>query len=124
MKVPEPTSKRERLPKRRLFRSLGGQMVLLVSGIILAAMLTNAYFQFRDEVTTMEQVLKVRAQSLGQMLSSISLDALLVYDVVSLNTYIEYLTEQEQVVHAVILDTQDNALTDLSDNFNQMSLLQ
>jgi len=87
MKVPEPTSKRERLPKRRLFRSLGGQMVLLVSGIILAAMLTNAYFQFCDEVTTMEQVLKVRAQSLGQMLSSISLDALLVYDVVSLNTY-------------------------------------
>ena len=87
MKVPEPTSKSEQLPKRRLFRSLGGQMVLLVSGIILAAMLTNAYFQFCDEVTTMEQVLKVRAQSLGQMLSSISLDALLVYDVVSLNTY-------------------------------------
>jgi len=90
-------------------------MVLLVSGIILVAMLTNAYFQFRDEVATMEQVLKVRAQSLGQMLSSISLDALLVYDVVSLNTYIEYLTEQEQVVHAVILDTHDKALTTFMD---------
>ena len=90
-------------------------MVLLVSGIILVAMLTNAYFQFRDEVATMERVLKVRAQSLGQMLSSISLDALLVYDVVSLNTYIEYLTRQEQVVHAVILDTNDNALTTFMD---------
>lgn len=91
-------------------------MVALVSTIILAAMLTNAYFQFRDEIATMDEVLKTRAQSLGQMVASISLDALLVYDAVSLNTYIRYLTEQEQVVHAVILDTSKNPLTTYVDN--------
>jgi len=32
-------------------------MVLLVSGILLVAMITNAYILFRDEVFTMEQVL-------------------------------------------------------------------
>jgi diguanylate cyclase (GGDEF)-like protein len=94
-------------------------MVLLVSGILLIAMITNAYIQFRDEVSTMEQVLKVRAQSLGQMLSSISIDALVDYDVKGLNKYIKDVTTQAQVVHAVIIDTQDNSLTtylDLNDN--------
>jgi len=97
--------------KRRVLNSLGGQMVLLVSGIILIAMMTNAYVQFRDEVATTEEVLKVRAHSLGQMLASISLDALLVYDVVTLNKYIENITSQSQVVHAVIIDDQGQAFT-------------
>jgi len=50
--------------------SLDGQMVLLT-------MIANTCIQFRDEVATIEQVLKVRAQSLGQVLSSVSVDALL-----------------------------------------------
>ena len=105
------TTKQAAYKNRRVFNSLGGQMVLLVSAIILIAMITNAYVQFRDEVATTEQVLKVRAQSLGQMLSSISLDALLVYDVVTLNKYIENITTQSQVVHAVIIDDQGKAFT-------------
>lgn len=99
------------IKKRRVLKSLGGQMVLLMSGILLVAMITNAYIQFRDEVFTMEQVLKVRAQSLGQMLSSVSVDSLVEYDVVKLNKYIEFVASQAQVVHAVIVDTQDNSLT-------------
>jgi diguanylate cyclase (GGDEF)-like protein len=93
-------------------------MVLLVSAILLIAMITNAYIQFSDEVSTMEQVLKVRAQSLGQVLSSISIDAILDYDVQRLNKYVKDVTSQSQVVHAVIVDIQDNALTtylDLND---------
>lgn len=100
-------------------------MVLLVSGILLIAMITNAYMQFRDEVSTMEQVLKVRAQSLGQMLSSISIDALIDYDVKRLNKYIKGVTSQAQVVHAVLIDTQDNSLTthlDLNDNYIKNTL--
>jgi diguanylate cyclase (GGDEF)-like protein len=112
--------------KRRPFlNSLGGQMVLLMSGILLLAMFTNAYLQFRDEVSTMEQVLKVRAQSLGQMLASVSVDALVDYDVNQLNKYIEYVTLQAQVVHAVIIDTEGKSLTtylDLSDAYVQRSL--
>jgi len=90
-------------------------MVLLMSGILLIAMITNAYIQFRDEVFTMEQVLKVRAQSLGQMLSSVSIDSLVEYDVKKLNKYIEAVTSQAQVVHAVIIDTQDHSLTTFLD---------
>ena len=111
--------------KRRVLNSLGGQMVLLMSGILLVAMITNAYIQFRDEVSTMEQVLKVRAQSLGQMLSSVSVDSLVEYDVNRLNEYIEFVTSQAQVVHAVIVDTQDNSLTtylDLNDVYIQTVL--
>ncbi|MBT8134048.1 MAG: EAL domain-containing protein [Gammaproteobacteria bacterium] len=100
-------------------------MVLLMSGILLVAMITNAYMQFRDEVSTMEQVLKVRAQSLGQMLSSVSIDALIDYDVTKLNKYIQDVTNQAQVVHAVIVDTQGNSLTtylDLNDIYIQNTL--
>ena len=88
---------------------------MLMSGILLIAMITNAYIQFRDEVFTMEQVLKVRAQSLGQMLSSVSIDSLVEYDVKKLNKYIEAVTSQAQVVHAVIIDTQDHSLTTFLD---------
>lgn len=111
--------------KRHVLSSLGGQMVLLVSGILLSAMITNAYIQYRDEIATMEHVIDVRAQSLGQMLSLYSVDALLVYDVVTLNKYIEYMTTQSQVVHAVIVDTQGGALTtylDFNDIYIQMVL--
>ncbi len=100
-------------------------MVLLMSGILLVAMISNAYMQFRDEVYTMEQVLKVRAQSLGQMLSSVSIDALIEYDVNRLNKYIQGVTSQAQVVHAVLVDTQNNSLTtylDLDDIYIQNSL--
>ncbi|MBT8120695.1 MAG: EAL domain-containing protein [Gammaproteobacteria bacterium] len=96
-----------------------------MSGILLVAMITNAYMQFRDEVSTMEQVLKVRAQSLGQMLSSVSIDALIDYDVTKLNKYIQDVTNQAQVVHAVIVDTQGNSLTtylDLNDIYIQNTL--
>ncbi|MBE9560181.1 MAG: EAL domain-containing protein [Proteobacteria bacterium] len=113
------------IKKRRVLNSLGGQMVLLVSGILLIAMITNAYIQFRDEVSTMEQVLKVRAQSLGQVLSSVSVDALVEYDVNKLNKYIEAVTSQTQVVHAVIVDMQDHSLTtylDLNDIYIQDTL--
>lgn len=105
--------------------SLGGRMVLLTSGILLVAMITNAYMQFRDEVYTMEQVLKVRAQSLGQMLSSVSIDALIEYDVNKLNKYIQDVTSQAQVVHAVLVDNQNNSLTtylDLNDIYIQNTL--
>jgi len=100
-------------------------MVLLMSSILLIAMITNAYIQFRDEVFTMEQVLKVRAQSLGQVLSSISINSLREYDVKELNKYIEAVTSQAQVVHAVIMDTQGNSLTtylDLNDIYIQNTL--
>jgi diguanylate cyclase (GGDEF)-like protein len=100
-------------------------MVLLMSGILLVAMISNAYMQFRDEVYTMEQVLKVRAQSLGQMLSSVSIDALIEYDVSKLNKYIQDVTSQAQVVHAVLVDTQNNSLTtylDLDDIYIQNTL--
>jgi len=96
-----------------------------MSGILLVAMISNAYMQFRDEVYTMEQVLKVRAQSLGQMLSSVSIDALIEYDVNSLNKYIQDVTSQAQVVHAVLVDTQNNSLTtylDLNDIYIRNTL--
>ena len=121
----EESAKLTIIKKRRVLKSLGGQMVLLVSGILLVAMITNAYIQFRDEVHTMEQVLKVRAQSLGQMLSSVSVDSLVEYDVTRLNEYIEFVASQAQVVHAVIVDTQDNSLTtylDLNDIYIQTVL--
>jgi diguanylate cyclase (GGDEF)-like protein len=100
-------------------------MVLLTSGILLVAMISNAYMQFRDEVYTMEQVLKVRAQSLGEMLSSVSIDALIEYDVNKLNKYIQDVTSQAQVVHAVLVDTQNHSLTtylDLDDIYIQNTL--
>lgn len=100
-------------------------MVLLTSGILLVAMITNAYIQFRDEVSTIEQVLKVRAQSLGQVLSSVSIDSLLDYDVNKLNKYVEAVTSQTQVVHAVIIDTEGESLTtylDLNDIHIQNTL--
>lgn len=100
-------------------------MVLLTSGILLVAMITNAYIQFRDEVSTIEQVLKVRAQSLGQVLSSVSIDSLLDYDVKKLNKYVEAVTSQTQVVHAVIINTEGESLTtylDLNDIHIQNTL--
>ncbi len=113
------------IKKRRVLNSLGGQMVLLMSGILLIAMITNAYLQFRDEVFTMEQVLNVRAQSLGQVLASVSIESLVEYDVQKLNKNIEAVTSQSQVVHAVILDTRGNSLTtflDLNDIYIQNTL--
>jgi len=86
-------------------------MVTLVAGILLLAMGTNAYLHYREEVRIVEEIMRVRAQSLSEMLADVSVDPLLVYDMVSLNNYVAHATHQPQVVFVTFLDPENKAMT-------------
>jgi diguanylate cyclase (GGDEF)-like protein len=104
--------------KRRFSRSLSAQMVFVVAGILLIAMGTNVYLQFKDEVAMVNHTTEVRARSLGEMLAAVSTESLLTFDMLTLNENIGHATRQEQVVYAVILGPSGRALTNYLDTDN------
>ena len=105
---------------RQLSHSLGAQLVALMAGILLLAMGTNVYLQYRDEMAMVDRILETRAKSLGEMLAAMSVEAILLYDVVTLNDHVEHATRQAHVVYAAFLDPDGKPLTTHLDLENPM----
>jgi len=78
----------------------------------------TAYLQYNSESSLIEKSLLQRGQSLTQLLASISIDPLLIFDDVTLNEYAKYASQQQGVVYATVVDNAQQPMTYFLDQDN------
>jgi len=98
------------------FSAIGRQFVLFIAGIILLALLSSAYLQYEREKQIAFNKLAEKGHSIGRLLSSMSVDPMLIYDNHSINEFARNTSQQSGVVYAVYLGNEKHAL---SNYFNQ-----
>lgn len=96
--------------------AIGRQFVLFIASIILLALLGSAYLQYEREKQSAFNKLAEKGQSIGHLLSSMSVDPMLIYDNQTINEFARNTSQQPGVVYAVYLDNEKYALTNY---FNQ-----
>ncbi len=90
---------------------IGRQFVVIIAGMILIALLSNTFFQYYKERERTLQNLHQKAELLGQLLSNISIDSLLIYDIATINELVKHTSNQENIIYAVFTDNDKNPLT-------------
>jgi len=93
------------------FTSLTGQFLAFISVIIMLAMSVIAYVQYKNETSNINKSLHSHGQSLSELLASISIESLLIYDDVTLNDYAEFTSRQKDIVFAAVVNTDKISLT-------------
>lgn len=101
------------------FTSLTGQFLAFISVIIILAMSIIAYVQYKNETTNISKSLHAHGESLSELLASISIEPLLIYDDVTLNDYAEFTSRQKDIVFAAVVNTDKIALTHFLNRNNQ-----
>lgn len=91
--------------------SLASQFFVLVSMIVITAMSINAYIYYQSEKSNIEKTLYSHGISLSELLASISVDPLLIFDDVTLNDYAEFTSKQKNIVFAAVVNTEKIVLT-------------
>jgi len=91
--------------------SLGARFVLLVVGVLLITMGVTTVVSYRAQNALFVQHLTSEGTMLGNFVAEISPEAILSHDYVTLNDYVRDVSGQGDVVYAVVLDVQGNALT-------------
>lgn len=79
--------------------------------IIIASMSANAFIQYANESRIIKKSLHARAQSVGDLLASVSVEALLTFDDVTLNGYAEFVSKQKDIVFAAVVNKENIPLT-------------
>lgn len=96
--------------------AIARQFVLFIASIILLALLGSAFLQYEREKQIASNKLAEKGHSIGRLLSSMSVDPMLVYDNHTINEFARNASQQSGVVYAVYLDNEKHALTSY---FNQ-----
>lgn len=91
--------------------SLASQFIILIALIIIAAMSTNAFIQYNNETRIINNALHARAKTVSDLLASVSVEALLTFDDVTLNGYAEFASKQKDIVFAAVVNTENIPLT-------------
>ncbi|VAW64538.1 diguanylate cyclase/phosphodiesterase (GGDEF & EAL domains) with PAS/PAC sensor(s) [hydrothermal vent metagenome] len=97
---------------------IGNQFVVIIAGVLLFALLSNAFFQFYKEKERSTNSLTQQGNSIGFLLTSISVDPLLVYDNYTVNEFARNTTQQENVIYAVYINKDNHAITHYIDSEN------
>ena len=98
--------------------SLAHQFFVLISAIIILALSFSAYLQYKNESKNIQNSLISHGKSLAELLASISIDPLLIYDDVTLNSYAEFTSEQKNIVFAAVVNPEKVSLTHYIDHEN------
>ncbi|RDH86030.1 MAG: hypothetical protein DIZ80_00740 [endosymbiont of Galathealinum brachiosum] len=102
------------------YSHIGNQFVIIVAGVILFALLSNAFFQyFKEKQRSFNNLLR-EGESIGALLSSISIDPLLVYDNHTINEFARNTTSQKNVIYTIYIDEKNNALTNYLNTNNEI----
>lgn len=96
--------------------AIARQFVLFIASVILLALLGSAFLQYEREKQIASNKLAEKGDSIGRLLSSMSVDPMLVYDNHTINEFARNASQQSGVVYAVYLDNEKHALTSY---FNQ-----
>ena len=98
--------------KRRKCRlPLGTKFILLIASVLSLALATEALVNYHNQRTLLLQSLKEKAAVQGKFVASISKEAILSRDYVSLNRYMQDISRIEDVVYGVITSTKGDFLT-------------
>ena len=95
----------------KLGKSLANEFFVFISLIIIMALGINAFLMYKSEASNINDSLQTHARSLGELLASISIDPLLVYDDVTLNSYAEFTSNQKNIVFASVMNKEKISLT-------------
>lgn len=95
----------------KYLNSLAGQFYTIISAIIVIAMGTNAYLQYRNEIHNLNLSLHSHGKSLSELLAQISIEPLLIYDDVTLNDFAKFASNQKDIVFATVVNTDKVSLT-------------
>ncbi|NOY65904.1 MAG: response regulator [Gammaproteobacteria bacterium] len=97
------------LKRKRI--SLGCNFVLLVIGILSVTMSTAAYINYQSEHKALLSQLKNKGELLGTFVADVSKDAILGYDFVLLDQYMEDIADESEIVYSIIITPDHTALT-------------
>lgn len=93
-----------KIEPEKKYRKIATEFVFLVAGILCVAFLLNAIYQYNEERNIAIEQLNVRGNSIGELLASIAIDPLLIYDNLTLNEYVKNTSAQQDIVFAVFYD--------------------
>jgi len=93
------------------FNSLASQFFIFLAVILCTSMSVSAYIQYTNETNIISKTLYDRGDSLAELLSSISIEPLLVFDDVTLNDYAEFISNQNDIVFAAVVKDDNVPLT-------------
>jgi len=91
--------------------SLASQFISYIAVIIITSMSIDAYYQYKIENDIINRTLHAQGKSLAELLASISVDALLVYDDVTLNDYVKFTSLQNNIVFSAVVNNERISLT-------------
>ena len=91
--------------------SLAGKFVTLTVIVVFLLMGANAFINYQSQKRSIISNLQSQSQMLGSFVVSIAPEALLSYDYDALNTYMEEINRGEDIVYAIILSPEGNALS-------------
>lgn len=93
------------------YTRIGKQFVLIIASMILLALLSNAFFQYHKEKKRALENITQKAHSLGNLLSRISVEPLLIYDNASINDLVKHTSDQDDVIYSVFVDRKGQAIS-------------
>ena len=95
----------------RRFDSLAAQFLILILVIVSSSMSINVYLQYKNELQVINKALYARGQSIGELLASISVEPLLLFDDVTLDGHAKFTSKQKDIVFAAVVNKQKIPLT-------------
>jgi len=95
--------------------TLGTKFVLLVATVLSLTLAADAVITYQRQESVLLQGLREKAAIQGQFVSSISKEAILSHDYVSLNRYMQDISRIEDVVYGVIVSSRGDNLTSYLD---------
>ncbi len=106
-------------PRRRLRLTLGVKFILLIATLLSLTLAAEALVNYEHQRSTLLQALREKAAIQGRFVSSISKEAILSHDYVSLNRYMQDISQIEDIVYGVILSPKGDNLTTYLDRENR-----
>ena len=91
--------------------SLVGRFVTLTVVVVFVLMGFSAFINYQSQRTELISSIETQTEMLGSFVSSIAPEALLSYDFDALDNYMEEINKGEDIVYAVILSPEGDAMT-------------
>ncbi len=97
---------------------LGVKFVLLTVGILSLTLLLNAAWYMQRQQHLLQEQMQERGRILGQFLSHVSVEAILSFDFVALESYVRDVSSRKDIVFSIITDKSGIPLTSYYDISN------